>query len=180
MNGDQAAGDTSTKTATRKNHRFALIARAVYGTPLRLIQSESCRMAPPPFNPRRKFPHYPLSDIGQHAKVCLALSSVPIELNLKGSRRILFPRLGPDRGIRDVLQRVVHRKPVPFRPHESESQYLLVYCIETLACGHTVNTFPQTDPLTAVRRDCRECDGQKQKKPAASVLEMPARKQDSK
>ena len=65
-----------------------------------------------------------------------------------------------------TLQKVVHRKPVPFQPHAHIPSYLLVYVIETLACGHDVKTFPQCDPLIAVRRDCKKCD-------PANVLEFP-------
>jgi hypothetical protein len=62
------------------------------------------------------------------------------------------------------LRRVVRRKPVAFRPHVSEPDYLLCYCVEILDCGHTVNTYPQADNLVAVRRRCSCCD------------EIPARK----
>jgi hypothetical protein len=55
------------------------------------------------------------------------------------------------------LQKVVHRKPVPFRPHESEPDYLICFVIETLECGHQIHTFPQSDPLVAVRRHCNQC-----------------------
>jgi len=72
-----------------------------------------------------------------------------------------------------TLQRVVHRKPVPFMPHEREPQYLLVYVVESLECGHTVTVYPQADPLIAQRRRCLDCDGGEveaaQKKPSASV-----------
>jgi hypothetical protein len=56
-----------------------------------------------------------------------------------------------------MLQKVVRRNPVPFQPHVTEPTYLLVYVVETLACGHTLTTYPQADPLIAVRRDCLEC-----------------------
>jgi hypothetical protein len=57
-----------------------------------------------------------------------------------------------------ALRKVVHRRPVPFRPYAHVPEYLLVYCVETLECGHTVETHPQADPLIAVRRRCQECD----------------------
>ncbi len=58
------------------------------------------------------------------------------------------------------LLKVVHRKPVPFLLHpdrEDAANYLGVYCVETLECGHKVTTFPQTDSLIAIRRDCKDC-----------------------
>jgi len=64
------------------------------------------------------------------------------------------------------LQKVTHRKPVAFQPHAHVPSYLLVYVIETLSCGHTVTTYPQTDPLIAVRRDCKKC--------GSTVIEFPA------
>jgi hypothetical protein len=77
------------------------------------------------------------------------------------------PSVGSTRGVlrgnaltpaKTVLRKVVHRKPVPFRPYTHVPEYLLVYCVETLECGHTVETHPQADPLIAVRRRCQECD----------------------
>lgn len=69
-----------------------------------------------------------------------------------------------------VLRKVVHRKPVAFRPHAHVPEYLLVYCVETLECGHTLTTFPQADPLIAVRRRCGDCDSVGvPKKPPMSV-----------
>ena len=74
-----------------------------------------------------------------------------------------------------TFRKVVHRKPVPFRPHEHVPDYLLVYIIETLECGHQIHTFPTADPLIAVRRNCTECDECKpKKKPSASVTEVRA------
>lgn len=70
-----------------------------------------------------------------------------------------------------LLQKVVHRKPVAFQPHAHVPDYLLCYCVETLACGHSLTTFPQADPLIAVRRSCHKCnDGQvlSPKKPCAA------------
>jgi len=57
-----------------------------------------------------------------------------------------------------MLQRVMHRKPVAFQPHAHVPEYLLCYVVETLACGHKIEVFPQADPLIAVRRDCKRCD----------------------
>jgi hypothetical protein len=59
------------------------------------------------------------------------------------------------------LFKVVHRKPVPFLLHperEDRANYLGVYCVETLECGHKVSTYPQADPLVAVRRECKKCN----------------------
>lgn len=64
-----------------------------------------------------------------------------------------------------MLQKVLHRKPVAFCPHSHVPDYLLCYCIETLACGHKLTTYPQSDALIAVRRDCKECE--------PKVLEFP-------
>jgi hypothetical protein len=74
-----------------------------------------------------------------------------------------------------TLQRVVHRKPVPYMPHAHVPEYLLVYVVETLECGHRVTVYPQADSLIASRRRCQECDGGEViaidalKKPSASV-----------
>jgi hypothetical protein len=73
-----------------------------------------------------------------------------------------------------TLRRVVHRKPVPFRPYAHVPEYLLCHVTETLECGHTLEIFPQADPLIAVRRRCQECDGEQNpiaalKKPSGSV-----------
>jgi hypothetical protein len=74
-----------------------------------------------------------------------------------------------------VLQRVVHRKPVPYMPHAHVPEYLLCYVIETLECGHTVTVYPQADPLIAPRRRCAHCDDGKviaidaAKRPCVSV-----------
>lgn len=62
------------------------------------------------------------------------------------------------------LKKVIHRKPVPFQVSENAPNYLLCYVVETLECGHTVTTYPQVDPLIAVRRDCKDC---------GSVLQFP-------
>jgi hypothetical protein len=75
-----------------------------------------------------------------------------------------------------VLRRVIHRRPVPFMPYAHVPKYLLAYCVETLECGHTLKTYPQADPLIAVRRRCDDCDSSGKvvsidalRKPAASV-----------
>ena len=72
-----------------------------------------------------------------------------------------------------ALRRVVHRKPVPFRPYAHVPEYLLCHVTETLECGHTVEIFPQSDPLIAVRRRCQVCEeGEGEvvnKKPSVSV-----------
>jgi len=57
-----------------------------------------------------------------------------------------------------MLQKVVHRKPVAFCPYPHVPDYLLVYVVESLSCGHKVTTYPQADPLIAVRRDCHKCE----------------------
>ena len=68
------------------------------------------------------------------------------------------------------LQKVVHRKPVPFllHPEREDRAYLGVYCVETLECGHKVATYPQADALIAVRRDCKDC--------GSNVIEFPVAK----
>ena len=74
-----------------------------------------------------------------------------------------------------ILQRVVHRKPVPYMPHAHVPEYLLVYIVETLECGHKVTIYPQADALIALRRRCQNCAGgevvsiQSAKKPSVSV-----------
>jgi hypothetical protein len=72
------------------------------------------------------------------------------------------------------LQKVVHRKPVAFQPHAHVPDYLLCYVVETLACGHTLTTFPQSDPLIAVRRDCKDCGSNLVEFPAPSRRERKA------
>lgn len=57
-----------------------------------------------------------------------------------------------------ALRKVVHRRPRPFVPHASAPKYLACYVTETLECGHTLDVFPQSDPLIAVRRHCQRCD----------------------
>jgi hypothetical protein len=60
-----------------------------------------------------------------------------------------------------VLRKVVHRKPIPFLQHpehEFAKDFLGVYVVETLECNHQLTTFPQADPLVAVRRRCNECE----------------------
>jgi hypothetical protein len=68
--------------------------------------------------------------------------------------------LPPERRPRLRLKKVVHRKPVPFLlfpEREDRAEYLGVYCVETLECGHRVHTFPQADALVAQKRDCKDC-----------------------
>ncbi len=77
-----------------------------------------------------------------------------------------------------ALRKVVHRKPVPFMPYAHVPEYLLCFCVETLECGHTLQTHPQADPLIAVRRRCQLCGGEKvslAKKPSQSVRAVPVR-----
>lgn len=60
-----------------------------------------------------------------------------------------------------VLRRVVLRKPVPFLLYperKDRADYLGVYMVETLECGHELSTFPQIDPLIAKFRRCDKCD----------------------
>lgn len=74
-----------------------------------------------------------------------------------------------------VLRRVVHRKPIAHMPFAHIPEYLLVYVVETLECGHTVDTYPQCDALIAKYRRCKRCDEMNlaaanvPKKPSASV-----------
>lgn len=74
---------------------------------------------------------------------------------------------------RAELRKVLHRKPVPFMPYAHVPRYLLVHVVETLECGHTLTTYPQSDPLIAVRRRCVNCDDNQvsgvPKKPSGSV-----------
>ena len=89
-------------------------------------------------------PLYLLSDIADFRPFPLALPPLPHQFTDWGYTLLR-------------LQKVVHRKPVPFRPHASEPDYLLCYCIETLECGHQLHIFPQSDALVAIRRDCKDC-----------------------
>ena len=60
---------------------------------------------------------------------------------------------------------------VPAADHperEDRADYLGVYCVETLECGHKVATYPQADALIAVRRDCKDC--------GSNVIEFPISK----
>ena len=66
------------------------------------------------------------------------------------------------------LHRVVHRRPVAYRPHENVPEYLLAYCVETLDCGHKLSVYPAADPLIARYRKCPDCD--------QKVLELPPKK----
>jgi len=78
------------------------------------------------------------------------------------------------------LQKVVSRKPVGHRPHPEQCpEYIVCYCVETLACGHTITSHynPPVERLVAQRRDCKVCGSQ--------VLEFPSsqrklRSEDSK
>jgi hypothetical protein len=36
--------------------------------------------------------------------------------------------------------------------------YLLVYVVESLSCGHKITIYPQADLLIAARRDCKDCE----------------------
>jgi hypothetical protein len=47
--------------------------------------------------------------------------------------------------------------------------------IETLACGHKITTYPQSDPGIATRRNCIDCDGRKKvpRRPPDNVVVMP-------
>ncbi len=75
-----------------------------------------------------------------------------------------------------MLQKVVHRHPVPFQPHAHVPEYLLCYVVETLSCGHKVTTYPAADPLIAVRRDCKHCDPKVLEFPSPSPQSKPERK----
>jgi len=85
---------------------------------------------------------------------------------LLGSCACILPARG---ALPLMLQKVVNRKPVPFMPHKHVPDYLLCYVVETLACGHTLTVYPQTDALVAVRRDCQECGQPVPKKKPYSV-----------
>lgn len=75
-----------------------------------------------------------------------------------------------------VLRKVVHRRLVPFIPYAHVPDYIFCHVVETLECGHTVEIFPQADPLIAQRRRCHDCDElpmlQAPKKPSVSVRLM--------
>ena len=76
-----------------------------------------------------------------------------------------------------ALQRVVHRRPVPFVHDAEHPTYLQCYVVETLECGHQLTTYPQCDPLIAKYRRCQKCNVNKViaiddyafKKPSVSV-----------
>jgi hypothetical protein len=57
-----------------------------------------------------------------------------------------------------MLRKVLSRKPVPFCPHPHVPDYLLVYVVESLSCGHKITIYPQADLLIAARRDCKDCE----------------------
>ncbi len=84
-----------------------------------------------------------------------------------GGRNLVFPELG---SFACMLQKVTHRKPVPFQPHAHIPEYLLAYVVETLACGHQLTIYPQADSLIAVRRDCPQCGLPVPKKKPYSVV----------
>lgn len=92
------------------------------------------------------------------------------------------PQEGPMPQAKAVLRRVLCRKPVPFcifPDRDDALSFLSAYMVETLECGHQLDTFfnPPVETLTAKYRRCRECDeaekaieiGSGKKKPAASV-----------
>jgi hypothetical protein len=59
-----------------------------------------------------------------------------------------------------MRRKVIHRKPIAFLLYperEDRANYLGVYCVELLECGHKVHTYPPVDALTANRRDCKDC-----------------------
>lgn len=87
-----------------------------------------------------------LRQLALHA---LIFPDVPLLSRLQGS----FPQ----KELFRMLQKVTHRKPVPFQPHPAEPTYLLVYVVETLACGHQFTIYPQVDPLITMRRNCPNC-----------------------
>lgn len=62
-------------------------------------------------------------------------------------------------GSQRALRLVTLRTPKAYRPHDHVPEYLLVYVVETLECGHTLTVYPQGDPLIAKRRICRACQG---------------------
>ena len=74
------------------------------------------------------------------------------------------------------LRKVVYRRPEPFMPYPNEPQYLVCFITETLECGHTLDVFPQSDPLIAVRRRCQECQDVVPKKLPQSVRFVDVRK----
>jgi hypothetical protein len=74
-----------------------------------------------------------------------------------------------------VLRLVLSRKPVPFCAYpqrEDALNFLGVYVVETLECGHRVHAFfnPPVENLVAKRRRCKECDE------AVKVIEITAGK----
>jgi hypothetical protein len=74
-----------------------------------------------------------------------------------------------------VLRRVLSRKPMPFSafPDRPDAlNFLRCYMVETLECGHRVETYfnPPVDNLTAKYRRCKKCDE------AANVIEITAGK----
>lgn len=70
------------------------------------------------------------------------------------------------------LRKVIQRTPVLYRPHEANvPDYAVFYCVEKLECGHSIHTYPQSDPLIAVRRDCKDC--------GSNVIEFPKQSENS-
>jgi len=94
-----------------------------------------------------------------------------LALNLSRLKEGSFPKNPAKEAFHMRLRKVVHRKPVAFRPHSSSPDYLLCYCVETLECGHALTTYPQADPLIAVRRECRVC--------GSNLIEFPRSKKSS-
>lgn len=86
-------------------------------------------------------------------------------------------------GSQRSLRLVTLRTPKAHRPHDHVPEYILIYVVETLECGHTLTVYPQSDPLIAKRRFCHECQGLlnssslPQKKPSTSVAVDGRRKQ---
>lgn len=62
-----------------------------------------------------------------------------------------------------MIQKVVHRRPVPYQPHAHVPKYLLCYIVETLECGHQRYAYPPADPLIAKYRKCHKCSSEEPK-----------------
>lgn len=88
---------------------------------------------------------------------------------------------------KSVLRLIVSRKPVAvclYPEREDALNFLTAHVIETLECGHKVETFfnPPIESLIAKRRRCRKCDEAEKvieikagkKKPPVSVKIPPA------
>jgi hypothetical protein len=61
-------------------------------------------------------------------------------------------------GSQCALRLVTLRTPKAHRPHDHVPDYILVYVVETLECGHSLTVYPQGDPLIAKRRLCPACE----------------------